>query len=583
SPPYTNLSPEDVDKLAATGFLRMAPDGTASPGIDKNVAANQVVADTLKIVTSSLLGLTVACAQCHDHRYDPIAQTDYYRLRAIFEPAFDWKNWRAPSARLVSLYTDADRAKAKEIEAEAAAIERQRTQRQNELIEEVFQRELGKLPEELREAARAAREAPAKERTDEQKKLLKEHPSLNVAAGSLRLFDKKAADELDKFTKEAADVRKRKPPEGFVAALTEVPDKLPPTHLFARGDHEQPKQELKPAELAILADSAAAAIPADDASLPTSGRRLAYARWLTSGRHPLVARVLVNRIWLHHFGRGLVATTGDFGALGEKPTHPELLDWLANDLVAGGWRLKRFHKQIMLSTAYQQVSTRNEAQDAVDSENLLYGRKSLMRLEAETLRDTLLAISGKLNMRMFGTPVPVMADEVGQFVVGIENLNAGRPQGVIPLGGEEFRRSVYVQVRRSRPLSVLAAFDAPLMEPNCESRNSSTVAPQSLLLMNNGFVLEHARDFARRVQHEAGDDAEAQALLAWRLALGTRPSEERLSELVAFLEEQASHFEEMKTEKPKSKDGKDAVEPELMALASLCQALWSSNTFLYID
>jgi hypothetical protein len=150
---------------------------------------------------------------------------------------------------------------------------------------------------------------------------------------------------------------------------------------------------------------------------------------------------------------------------------------------------------------------------------------------------------------------------------------------VLPLHGEEFRRSVYVQVRRSQPLSVLAAFDAPLMEPNCESRSSSTVAPQSLLLMNNDFVLEHSREFARRVQREAGSDRSAQALLAWRLALGTSPDHQRLAELAKFLKEQTSHFEEMKTDK----QAKEPSDPELLALASLCQALWSSNAFLYID
>lgn len=582
-PPFNNLAAEDIERLAATGFLRMAPDGTASSGVEKNVAANQVVADTIKIVASSVLGLTVQCAQCHDHRYDPISQVDYYRLRAVFEPAFDWKSWRPPQARLVSLYTDADRAKAKEIEAEAKAVESKRTARQDELIEEVFQRELEKLPEELRDFARQARDTAAKDRTEEQKKLFKEHPSLNVSAGSLRLFDNKAAAELDKFTKEAADVRKRKPVENFVAALTEMPGRIPATQLFLRGDHEQPKQELSPSELSILTGAESASIPADDPALPTSGRRLAYARWLTSGKHPLTARVLVNRIWLHHFGRGLVGTPSDFGVLGEKPTHPELLDWLADELVSGGWRLKRMHKQIMLSTAYQQVSTRTAAQDAVDPDNLLYGRKSIQRVEAETLRDMLLAISGKLNDKMSGPPVPVMADEVGQFVLGIENLNAGRPGAVIPLNGEEDRRSVYVQVRRSRPLSVMAAFDAPLMEPNCEARSSSTVAPQSLMLMNNDFVLEQSREFARRVRREAGDGRAEQVELAWRLALGSSPDEARRAELVTFLDEQVAHFEEMKLPKPAKGAPADENDPELLALASLCQALWSSNAFLYVD
>lgn len=582
-PPYNNLSADEIQKLVATGFLRMAPDGTASSGVEKNVAANQVVADTIKIVASSLLGLTVQCAQCHDHRYDPISQIDYFRLRAVFEPAFDWKSWRAPPARLVSLYTDADRAAAKGVEAEAKAVEAKRTKRQDELIEQVFQRELDKLPEELRELARQARDTPAKDRNDEQKKLFKEHPSLNVSAGSLRLFDNKAAAELDKFGKEAADIRKRKPVENFIAALTEVPGKTPAMHLFLRGDHEQPQQEVSPGELSILCDSGESAIPPDDPALPTSGRRLAYARWLTSGQHPLTARVLVNRLWLHHFGRGLVGTPSDFGVLGEKPTHPELLDWLADNLVSGGWRLKRLHKQIMLSTAYQQVSTRAPAQDAIDPDNRLYGHKSILRVEAETLRDMLLAISGQLNEKMAGPPVPVMADEVGQFVLGIENLNAGRPGAVIPLNGEEHRRSIYVQVRRSRPLSVLAAFDAPLMEPNCEVRSSSTVAPQALLLMNNDFVIEQSRQFARRVQREAGNDPAAQAELAWRLALGTCLNDARRTELVAFLGEQAKHFEEMKLPQPAKGSPADDNDPELLALASLCQALCSSNAFLYVE
>ena len=199
-------------------------------------------------------------------------------------------------------------------------------------------------------------------------------------------------------------------------------------------------------------------------------------------------------------------------------------------------------------------------------------------LEAETLRDTLLALSGKLSDKMFGPAVPVMADEVGQFVVGIENLNAGRPQGVIPLGEEEFRRSVYVQVRRSRPLSVLAAFDAPLMEPNCESRNSSTVAPQSLMLMNNDFVLAQSRAFARRIEQEAGPELRAQVMLAWRMSNGAELDETKLAELVEFLNEQAAHFA---TIKPVAKG--EAVDAPHLALASLCQALWSSNSFLYVD
>jgi hypothetical protein len=174
-----------------------------------------------------------------------------------------------------------------------------------------------------------------------------------------------------------------------------------------------------------------------------------------------------------------------------------------------------------------------------------------------------------------------MADEVGQFVVGIENLNAGRPQGVIPLNGEEFRRSVYVQVRRSRPLSVLSTFDAPLMEPNCESRSASTVAPQALLLMNNDFVVMQAEHFARRVLHDAGDDPAEQVKRAWQVAFGDEPSQAEQKELAAFLAEQIGHYKQSPPTDPKQP--KEKIDPRLAALATLCQALWSANGFLYID
>jgi hypothetical protein len=170
-----------------------------------------------------------------------------------------------------------------------------------------------------------------------------------------------------------------------------------------------------------------------------------------------------------------------------------------------------------------------------------------------------------------------MADPVGQFVVGIENLNAGRPGAVIPMQGEEFRRSVYVQVRRTRPLSVLSTFDAPAMEPNCEVRASSTVAPQSLMLMNNDFIVEQAGHFAGRVRREAGSDVAAQATLAWQLALGVAPSSETVDELKRFLAEQAAHF------KTQPAEAGAAADPELVALSTLAQAIWSSNEFLYVD
>ncbi len=572
--PPSELTEDEVARLTATGFLRTAPDGTASGGLDPGVARNQVVADTIEIVGSSLLGMTVQCAQCHEHRYDPIPQADYYALRAVFEPALDWKAWKTPPQRLVSLETEADRSRAAEIEAEAKQIEAKRSEQQAKAIEAVFQRELAKLPDDEREAASTARKTEAKKRTDEQKALLRKYPSLNVSAGSLYLYDKKAADALKKLADQAAAVRRRKPRTQFVRALVEPAGHAPSTFLFHRGDHEQPKEKVQPAGLTVLRTSDSSPIPADDPSLDSTGRRLAFANHLVSGRHPLVARVVVNRLWRHHFGRGLVATPGDFGRLGERPTHPELLDWFADELVRSGWSLKHLHRRILLSSAYQQSSTRTVEQRTADPENTLLGGFRMQRLEAEVLRDSLLALSGRINRKPFGPPIPVMADRVGQWVIGKENLNAGRPGAVIPMKGEEFRRSIYVEARRSRPLAVLEVFDLPRMEPHCNARSSSTVAPQSLLLVNGPFVVEASAALAKRVTAEAGDADADRVRLAWRLVYSRDPRDEELAVATAFLAEQTADLATRAGEK-------DA--PATQALASLCQVLLGSNEFLYVD
>ncbi len=584
TPPYAELPSQDLDKLIATGFLRMGPDGTGGKTVDANLAKNEVIAETIKIVSTSLLGLTVGCAQCHDHRYDPIPQTDYYRFRAVFEPGYNPRAWRNPKSRLVSLYTSADREAAAAIEQKAKAVEAERTKKQQEFIDRTLEKELAKLPEEIRETVRGARDTPQKERTPEQTALLKKYPSTNVSAGSLYLYDRKAADELKKMADQAAKLRGEKPAEEFVRAMTEVSGKVPETYLFYRGDHEQPKQAVEPGDLSVLicAEEDKDCIPVNNDTIPTTGRRLAFAGRLTDGSHPLLARVFVNRVWMHHFGRGLVNTPSDFGYLGDRPTHPELLNWLAAEFMASGWSLKELHRLIMTSTAYQQSLC---ASDERDPDNTLFGGTRMRRLEAEVVRDSLLAISGKLNEKRFGPPVPVMADRVGQFVVGQENLNAGRPGAVIPMKGEEFRRTIYIQARRSRPLTILDTFDLPRMEPNCEKRNSSTVPTQSLLMMNSEQVTQMADLTAQRVMAEVGDDVPAQISLAWRLAYSRQPSAEESQQAKQFLRQQTEHFEKhpVKQAATNTKTDADDRNPAEVAFGTLCQAIFSSNEFLYVD
>src|SRR4029079_1118756 len=245
--------------------------------------------------------------------------------------------------------------------------------------------------------------------------------------------------------------------------------------------------------------------------------------------------------------------------------------------IDGGWELKRMHRLLMSSTAYRQSSRRTDELDRVDPDNRLLGRMSIRRLEAEAVRDSILAATDRLNFEMLGPPVPVTVDEVCQTIIGLDNRDsAGRPVSKrVSIGDDEFRRSVYVQVRRSLPLSMLETFDAPALNPNCELRNRSTVAPQSLLLMNNDFVLAQSQALAQRVIEQCGDNRAQQVRQAFRLALCHEPTDAELQAAARLIAQQEREF----ARQPQDK----ACPPATCALASLCQALFSSNAFLYVD
>jgi len=571
-PRHGDFSAEQIRLLTATGFLRTAADGTGSGG-DTPEGRNQTIADTVRIVGTSFLGLSVHCAQCHDHRYDPFLQTDYTALRAVFEPALDWQDWKPPAARLVSLQTEADRAKAAEIEAEAQKVVAERAEKEQAFIAEAVEMELAKFEEPLREQLRAALDTPADQRSDEQKALLDANPSVKVSPGVLYQYLPKAAEELKGFDARVAEIRATKPAELFVRALVEPPGHAPETRLFHRGDHAQPKQVVQPAPpLVAMPEEAPLVFAADDTSLPTTGRRLALARWLASDGNPLTARVLVNRVWMHHFGTGLVSTPADFGTLGGRPSHPELLDWLAAEFREHGWSLKHLHRVIMRSAAWQQART---------GEGLAGLPAEIVRLEAEAIRDRMLAATGQLDASLYGPPLPVKEDETGQTVVD----------------GSQTRRSLYVQQRRSQPVAMLAAFDAPVMETNCEARSVSTVATQSLILLNGSFILEAAAALAERAEtlsaainthavpgidamaasSSSGGVSPAAVVAAWRLAFARDPSPAELAEAARFIESQLATLKSDATKVPEGRS------PQRQVLVNLCQVLLGSNEFLSIE
>lgn len=564
---------DEIELLTATGFLRMAADGTNSGSVDQDVARNQVVSDTIKIVSTSVLGLSVGCCQCHDHRYDPIPQADYYRLRAVLEPAYDWKNWRPPTSRRISLMTAAERQQVAAVDAEAAVIVQEKNTKQAEYLAAAFDKELEKFPADKREELRAAFQSPDDKRTPEQQKLVAENPSLKISPGVLYQYNAQAAEELKRFDERIGQVQAKKPAEDFIAALTEVPGQVPATFLFYRGDQRQPKEEIAPGGLTIVSTPGQRLeIPKKTENLPTTGRRLAFANWLVGEQNPLTARVLVNRIWLNHFGRGLVNTPSDFGALGEKPTHPELLDWLAHDFRSHGWDLKRLHRQIVLSTAYRQSSTRDARRLELDPHGQWLSHWPLQRLDAETLRDRMLQVTGVLYEKAFGPAIPVKEDDVGQVVVAIDAPNP--TINVPPPPSEAYRRSIYIQVRRTQPLAFLQSFDAPVMETNCDKRQASTVPTQALMLMNSDFVLKQSLNFAYRLRREKGNDITAQIVHAWQLAFLRDPTPEELQQATEFI---TKRTETLKAQTPPDPDS------SLNPFVSLCQILLSSNEFLYVE
>jgi hypothetical protein len=340
--------------------------------------------------------------------------------------------------------------------------------------------------------------------------------------------------------------------EGDLLAFTDG-GSAPEVKLLNGGDPAHPGETVPPGYLSMVSLARSDAVGA---------RRLQLARWITDASNPLTARVMVNRLWQHHFGEGLVRTPDNFGVMGEEPTHPALLDWLSSELVAGGWRLKRLHKLIMLSSAYQMDSTHeHEAEySQVDFANALWWRRNRQRLEAEPLRDAMLAASGQLNLKAGGPSFfpPATKEALEGLSKKTDAWGTSPPE-------EQRRRSIYMMTKRSLLLPLMTTFDFSDTTQPCSQRNVSTVAPQALALLNNQFVHEQSLALAQRVKNDAGDDPTRQVERAWWLALSRAPSESERQAALAHLEAQS----------------RSADAPQ--GLASLCHVLLNLNEFIYVD
>ncbi len=562
------LPPAVVDSLIATGFLRCASDTSRPDFVSiKNAPGYyyQTLDDTQTIVGSAILGLTVQCAKCHTHKFDPIPQADYYRVQAVFMSGYRPNQWVAQSLRQL---TEASVAQEKDATALNAEIAKRVAELRKPLVElrlqfaaKLFEERLAKLPLVIREDVRVAVNADPAKRTEVQKYLAQKFdPDLKPPEPRIAMLFAEASRENAAKVKEieaaVATEEAKKRTFAEIRAMYDLPGE-PKTPVLRRGDYTKPGPEVGPGVFSCIAAPKPFAWtpPAKDAL--TSGRRRAFADWITQPGHPLTSRVMVNRVWLHHFGEGLVRTPENFGIQGAKPTHPELLDWLACEFEANGYSLKKLHKLLLTSAAYQQASiaegSRLETAMQIDPDNTLLWRQRLRRVEAEVVRDSLLAVAGTLNEERFGPPVPIV-QEARNEVVTADNA-AGR------------RRSVYLQVRRSQPVTLLQLFDQPRIETNCTRRGISTVASQALTLLNSESLARQAEAFADRVLKESpGDPASAAVRLAF--ARPARPEEH--AKLTKFLTEQTNRHA-------------PAADAKRRALIDLCHMLLCANEFVYVD
>ncbi len=576
------VTAEMLDNLIATGFLRMGPDSTTDVATNSVEDRLDVIADEMDIIGSGILGLTIRCARCHSHKYDPLPQRDYYRMVDVFKGAFDYYDWQLPQkdpsgkittgVRYLPYVTpgatpmqllqqqSAWELTNSESDRKIAALKEALEQKAAPIRKKLIDQRLAQQPAGLQEDLRKVLDTPADKRDAVQKYLAEKFEKiLKVQPGDLRSADPAYAQAADDTERQIKLLEFQRPPEPKIRALWDRGEPSP-TYISRRGDPANPGPLVGPGVPSVLSDGKTAFVPQPPFPGSTStGRRMAFAKWLIAPNHPLTARVFVNRMWARHFGTGIVKSLGNFGRTGTPPSNPELLDWLATEFVQRGWSIKALHRLMMTSSTYRQSSTVTAALEKSDPDNVLLSRMPLKRMDAEPLYDSLLMISGQLDESRYGPPEPVQVRDDGL---------------VTPIATENgWRRSVYLAQRRTEPTTLLESFDLPPMSPNCLERNTSTVAIQALHLLNNAMVEKLAEVFAQRVRKEVGEAPDKQIERAYWIALSRPPTEDEKVESLRAL----SRFKSMQ------KSPQPPPEADQRALASFCHALVNSAAFLYID
>jgi hypothetical protein len=481
------LWPRDREAVLATALYCLGP-ALAESAMQSTQLEYEWLTDAADTTGAAFLGLTLGCARCHDHKYDPITQKDYFALQAVF----------AASDRPFPEHIQLLRIKAL-----------------NGLLSDA------PVPKEVLKDPRCTVQ------TEDQV--------------GFHLFHRQ----------QTLDVRR-----------------------LQRGELSRPREKVEAAVPVVLRSSG----DGDFARVPAGGRRAVLARWLTSAKNPLTARVLVNRVWAWHFGQGIVRTPSDFGTQGEPPTHPELLDWLARDFIEHGWSLKHLHRLILLSSTYQMQSLASGRGLKVDAENRLLWHFPRRRLEGETIRDSLLACSGTLNGKQFGPPVvpPLSKEELtGLF-------DAGSKWPVTRDTGAHTRRSIYLLERRTFSYPMFAAFDPPEVMTSCPRRLQTVVPTQALTLLNSPLPRQQAAAFAQRLLRECGERPESIVPHAWQLAFGRPPTAKEMDRALVFIQEQIT-TRSGRVQNTHDSGSKTESRPLESALAELYLALFNANEFIYVD
>jgi hypothetical protein len=574
---------EHLEARVGTGLYTIGPEILES-NLDAKLLLNERLTDWVDTTGAAFLGLTLGCARCHDHKFDPISQRDYYRLHAIFAGSDPIEVPVVPTTSILvrkQLYTTV-------LALEEARIAFRLFE--EKVMQRVIKAKKGEFPREVVEAY----EIPKTKRTPTQEELAE---PLVEAIQSLKLNDhltpeeqlqhKKLLEQLGKAVlavpeKEAGHDTKF---DGLydvpVASVLgdRDPKSIPDIYILERGDLGSKKEKVGPGFPTVLHDGT---MDFEESFYDPFGstRRGRLALWLTRPDHPLTGRVMVNRIWQWHFGRGIVGTPNDFGRQGQAPSHPELLDWLASEFVVRGWSFKSMHRLILLSSTYQMSSQYVDGNNArVDPDNHYLWRMNRRRLEAEVLWDAMHAVAGTLNLKMGGRPVtlPLAEDELTALGSG----TVFWPVAADP--AEHNRRGVYILVRRNFTYPMFAVFDSADNAASCPERDVSTVAPQALWSLNNKLAFGQAQEFAARVVKEEGDSPSSWVDNAWRLALGRAPSAQEKREALELMEALAKSRvgTEDVTELPATLAQIPAA--RAAALTKLCLLVFNLHEFTYID